>query len=64
MIKITEIVRFDHSAVLLINGKERLVFQNISELRKFVKTQKISIDISHIHPAGLHPKEFEKTEDL
>lgn len=45
----TAIVRFDHSALMLIDGK-RKEFKSIGELKRFKEVKKIEVNVEHVHP--------------
>lgn len=53
--KATAIVRFDHSACLIVKGKKK-DFPNIDEIKKHIEKKGMELNIEHIHPASIRPE--------
>jgi len=48
----TAIVRFDHTAMMVVNG-EKKEFKNIEKMKEFKERKKIETNIEHIFPTSI-----------
>lgn len=52
--KATAIVRFDHSACLIIKGKKE-EFLNVNQMKKYIGNEGLEVNIEYIQPASIRP---------
>lgn len=53
--KATAIVRFDHTAMIVVKGKKK-EFKNLEELKEFKGARRIETNIEHIFPMEIRPE--------
>jgi hypothetical protein len=57
--KATAIVRFDHSAVLIVRGKKE-EFKSLEEMKIYKDKNGLEVNIEYIHPASMRPENVRK----
>lgn len=60
--KATAIVRFDHSAVLVIKGKKK-EFKNLGEMKVYKDKKGLEVNIEYIHPASVRPENVREAKE-
>ena len=53
--KATAIVRFDHTAMIVVKGKKK-EFKNLEELKEFKEARRIETNIEHVFPMEIRPE--------
>ena len=50
--KATAIVRFDHQAILIGEGRKKWSFSSLEALLQFAHRRGYEVNVTHLHPAG------------
>jgi len=58
--KATAIIRFDHSAVLIVRGKKE-EFKSLEEMKTYKDKKGLEVNVEYIHPASIRPENVRET---